>query len=95
MRSAIKELAIGAAEADARELSGLLNGELPEERCGTRYPAFSGRKIGLCPATIRTFGRVASFPDATHRPHNDATASPRRFAAVATSDCLRWMVQEG
>ena len=30
--------------------------------------------------------RVASFPDATHRPHEDATASPLRFAAVASSD---------
>ena len=33
--------------------------------------------------------RVASFPDVTHRPHKDVTASPVKFAAAAICDG-RW-----
>ena len=41
------------------------------------------RKAELeCPATIRNSGRVASFPNVTHRPHKDATASPVKFVSV-------------
>ena len=33
---------------------------------------------------------VASFPDVTHRPHKDATASPLRVAATGTSVGGSW-----
>ena len=73
-----------------------LNGKLVREQKGAYGPdLFVGyindfvERNREWPTTITLAGRVASYPDATHRPHKDATAFPMRFVAVATSNG-RW-----
>ena len=55
--------------------------------CQRLRPGSLGRPIRFRVADDNYSGRrVASFPNATHRPHKGATASPVRFAAVAISN---------